>query len=160
MWETHYEKSESNWQGRQPAAANVAADVAVAVSVASHAAISEAAGSQRKCACRQHVEMRIEMEMEMGMEMQMEMHIKMWRGEKSKATPGKDKVNAETQRPATECGAFPKMDIFLFSNVNLLSCRVRERDREQSEREFLWFSFRCQSAFGVDVLEQRVRVQS
>lgn len=48
-----------------------------AVSVVSHAAISEVAGSQRKCACRQHVEMRIEMEMGMEMEMQMEMHIKM-----------------------------------------------------------------------------------
>lgn len=98
-------------KGRQPAAADVAAGVAVAVTVASHAAISEVAGSQRKCACRQHVEMRIEMEM--GIEMQMEMHIKMWNGQ-IKGISGKDKVNAETQRPATESGAFPKMDILFF----------------------------------------------
>lgn len=52
-------------------------------------------------------------EMEMGMEMQMEMHIKMWNGQ-IKGISGKDKVNAETQRPATECGAFPKMDILFF----------------------------------------------
>lgn len=55
---------------------------------------------------------------------------------------------------------------FLLSNVNLLSCRVSEREREtrrgggkERAREFLWFSFRCQSDFGADVLEQRVRVQ-
>lgn len=116
MWETHYERNPSRTgkEGSQLLPTSLPTSL-FAVSVASHAAISEVAGSQRKCACRQHVEMRIEMEMEMGMKMQMEMHIKMWRGKgKSKAAPGKDKVNAETQRPATECGAFPKMDIFFF----------------------------------------------
>lgn len=105
--------------------------------------------------------MRIEMEMEM----QMEMHIKMWRGKgNQRQLREKTKSMPRPKDPLLNVEHFRKWIFLLFSNVNLLSCRVRGKERvrqeEQSGRAFLWFSFRCQSDFGADVLEQRVRVQS
>lgn len=76
----------------------------------------------------------------------------------------KTKSMPRPKDPLLNVEHFRKWIFLLFSNVNLLSCRVRVRERvrqeEQSGRVFLWFSFRCQSDFGADVLEQRVRVQS